>query len=107
MDLLYGNQRKALKLIYRSYKKDTKLTKVMLSKFLKLNFQETTKICNELRNKNLISLVGLNYDPKITSNGIEYFSLETRTNVEIILKSIVCPVIVSLATTLITMWLSS
>ena len=38
MDLLYGNQRKALKLIYRSYKKDAKLTKVMLSKFLKLNF---------------------------------------------------------------------
>ncbi len=76
MDLLYGNQRKALKLIYRSYKKDAKLTKVMLSKFLKLNFQETTKICNELRNKNLISLVGLNYDPKITINGIDYFSTE-------------------------------
>ena len=88
MDLLYGNQRKALKFIYKSYKKDTKLTKVILSKYLKLDFQETNKICNELRNKNLISLAGLNYDPKITINGIEYFSLETRTNVEIILKSI-------------------
>lgn len=49
----------------------------MLSKFLKVNFQQTTKLCNELRNKNLISLVGLYYDPKITSNGIEYLSLST------------------------------
>ena len=73
MDLLYGNQRKALKLIYKSYKQKTSITKVKLSKFLNLNFQETTQICKELKNKGFISFVGINYDPKITSNGIEYF----------------------------------
>lgn len=107
MELLYGKQRKALKIIYKSYKKNHTITKVMLSKSIKLNFKETTQICNKLHSKNLISLVGINYDPKITCNGIEYFSLETRINIEIILKSIVCPVIVSLITTLITLWLSN
>ena len=107
MDLLYGKQRKALKLIYKSYKQKTSITKVKLSKFLNLNFQETTQICKELKNKGFISFVGINYDPKITSNGIEYFSAETANSIEIILKSVVCPIIVSAVTTLITLWLSS
>lgn len=107
MDLLYGNQRKALKFLYKSYKKNIQVSKVRLSEHLKLDYQQTSQICKELHNNNLVSFVGLNYDPKITSNGIEYFSWETMTNIEVILKSIVCPVVVSFITTLITMWLSS
>ena len=107
MELLYGNQRKALKLIYKAYKNKSTITKVKLSKFLNLNFQETTQVCQELKNKGFISFVGMNFDPKITPNGTEYFSIETRISLETILKSIVCPIIVSAVITLITLLLSN
>lgn len=45
MELLYGNQRKALKFIYKAYKQKSTTTKVKLSKFLNLNFQETSQVC--------------------------------------------------------------
>ncbi len=105
MDLLHGNQRKMLKILYKSNKKNVSLTKVKLSKFLNLNYQETTQICKELHDKGFISYVGINYDPKITSAGIEYFSAETANSIEVILKSVVCPIIVSVVTTLITLLL--
>lgn len=105
MDLLYGNQRKMLKILYNSYKKDILLTKVKLSKYLNLNYQETSLICKELHNKGFITYIGRNYDPKITPNGIEYFSAETAISLETILKSVVCPVIVSVITTLLTLLL--
>ena len=107
MELLYGNQRKALKFIYKAYKRKSTTTKVKLSKFLNLNFQETSQVCQELKNKGFISLVGVNFDPKITPNGIEYFSIETRVSLEAVLNSIVCPIIVSVVTTLITLLLSN
>jgi predicted transcriptional regulator len=107
MELLYGNQRKALKFIYKAYKQKSTTTKVKLSKFLNLNFQETSQVCQELKNKGFISLVGVNFDPKITPNGIEYFSIETRVSLEAVLNSIVCPIIVSVVTTLITLLLSN
>lgn len=105
MDLLHGNQRKALKFLNKNYRKGTRVTKVILSKHLNLNYQETTQICKSLHDKGFVTFVGMNYDPKISSNGIEYFSVETANSVEIILKSIVCPVIVSIVTTLLTLWL--
>lgn len=105
MELLYGNQRKALKFIYKAYKRKSTTTKVKLSKVLNLNFQETTQVCKELKNKGFISLVGLNFEPQITPNGIEYFSIETRFSLETVLKSIACPIIVSAVTTLITLLL--
>lgn len=105
MELLYGNQRKALKFIYKAYKRKSTTTKVKLSKVLNLNFQETTQVCKELKNKGFISLVGLNFEPQITLNGIEYFSIETRFSLETVLKSIACPIIVSAVTTLITLLL--
>lgn len=107
MELLYGNQRKALKFIYKAYKQKSTTTKVKLSKFLNLNFQDTSQVCQELKNKGFISLVGVNFDPKITPNGIEYFSIETRVSLEAVLNSIVCPIIVSVVTTLITLLLSN
>lgn len=107
MELLYGNQRKALKFIYKAYKQKSTTTKVKISKFLNLNFQETSQVCQELKNKGFISLVGVNFDPKITPNGIEYFSIETRVSLEAVLNSIVCPIIVSVVTTLITLLLSN
>lgn len=107
MELLYGNQRKALKFIYKAYKQKSTTTKVKLSKFLNLNFQETSQVCQELKNKGFISLVGVNFDPKITPNGIEYFSIEPRVSLETVLNSIVCPIIVSVVTTLITLLLSN
>ena len=105
MELLYGNQRKALKFIYKAYTRKSTTTKVKLSKVLNLNFQETTQVCKELKNKGFISLVGLNFEPQITPNGIEYFSIETRFSLETVLKSIACPIIVSAVTTLITLLL--
>lgn len=107
MELLYGNQRKALKFIYKAYKQKSTTTKVKLSKFLNLNFQDTSQVCQELKNKGFISLIGVNFDPKITPNGIEYFSIETRVSLETVLNSIVCPIIVSVVTTLITLLLSN
>ena len=107
MELLYGNQRKALKFIYKAYKRKSTTTKVKLSKVLNLNFQETTQVCKELKDKGFISLVGLNFEPQITPNGIEYFSIETRFSLETVLNSIVCPIIVSVVTTLITLLLSN
>ena len=53
MELLYGNQRKALKFIYKAYKQKSTTTKVKLSKLLNLNFQETSQVCQELKNKGL------------------------------------------------------
>lgn len=105
MELLYGNQRKALKFLHKSYKKHTHVTKVILSKHLNLNFQETTHICNELKNKSFITFSGLNFDPKITTNGIEYFSFENLAFVSTVLKSVICPIIVSIITTLLALWL--
>ena len=102
---MYGNQRKALKFIYKAYKRKSTTTKVKLSKVLNLNFQETTQVCKELKDKGFISLVGLNFEPQITPNGIEYFSIETRFSLETVLKSIACPIIVSAVTTLITLLL--
>ena len=105
MDLLYGNQRKMLKILYKNYKKNIPVTKVKLSKFLNLNYQETTQLCKDLYDKGFIVYIGLNHDPKINLKGIEYFSAETASSMETILKSIICPVIVSAITTLLTLWL--
>lgn len=107
MNLLYGNQRKSLKFIYNCNKENKHVTKVILSKFINCNFQETSQICRDLQSDGFITLVGVNYDPKITYRGIEYFSAEKRYIFESILKSIVCPILVSTITTLITLWLKS
>lgn len=107
MNLLYGNQRKSLKFIYDCNKENKHITKVILSKFIQCNFQQTSQICKDLQSMGFITLVGVNYDPKITYKGIEYFSIERRYIIESILKSIICPVIVSTITTLITLWLSN
>lgn len=105
MNLLYGNQRKALKFLYKNYKEDTSVTKVILSKHLNLNYQETSQICKELHDKGFITFIGINYNPKINPKGIEYFSFETTSVLGIVFKSVICPVIVSLITTLLTLWL--
>lgn len=40
-----------------------------------------------------------------TTNGKNYFEFETKNSFEIVIKSVVCPIIVSFITTLITLWL--
>lgn len=76
MNMLYGKQRKMIKFIYKNYKQDKLVTKNELSKFLNLSYKETSQICKELYDKGFITYVGLDYNPKLSSKGIDYFSFE-------------------------------
>ena len=78
MDMLYGNQRKFLKIVYKNYKSNKLVTKTELSKILKLDYKQVGQICKHLYDCDYISYVGLDYNPKITSKGIDYFSAESE-----------------------------
>ena len=77
MNMLYGKQRKALKIIYKNYKNDKLISKTELSKKLKLDYQEITQLCKELHDNGFIDYVGLDYNPKLAPKGIDYFSTES------------------------------
>ncbi len=105
MENIYGNQLKVLKLIYKKHKKKQYISKKQLAEELNLNLEEIIKICNLLVDLNYISLGKLELDPFITIQGIDYFSMKKSQNYETFMKSIFCPILVALITTLITLWL--
>lgn len=76
MNTLYGNQRKLIKTIYKNYKKDNLLTKAELSEILNVNQKEIEQLCKKLYDDKFIDFVGLDFKPKLTPKGIDYFSFE-------------------------------
>lgn len=106
MEALYGKQRKALKYIYNKTKNNIYVTHSELSKYLNLSHSETMQLINILRNKDYLIIIGLDSKLKSSVKCTDYFSAETTIAFETIIKSIICPIIVSFLTTLIAIWLS-
>lgn len=106
MDKLYSRERKILKIIINNYKKGKHLSKFDIQKMCKYPKDETDLVLNSLYNNHYFSYSGMNYYIRLTEKGLSYFRYETYDNIEICIKSLVFPVVVSFFTTLITMWLS-
>lgn len=105
MDKLVGNERKILYYIYKHQNQD--LNRFNILDKLNISNDEVKTHLNDLLRKKYIYYAGLNDSIALTSEGLSYFSLETTLNIETIIKSILCPIIVSAITTLITLWLKS
>lgn len=104
MDKLYGNKRKILLYIYNHY--DEHLTRFNVPEKLKsIPTSDSIMHLKDLVSNGYIQYIGLNDTIKLTSKGLSYFSDETNTNIEICIKSIIFPIIISIFTTLITLWL--
>lgn len=107
MNFLYGKQRKIMKIIYKNYKynKCKYISKSDICKISKLPISEVKLICSELHQNGFLSYVGSDYSVIVTAKGLDYFCSETATSLEIVLKSVVCPIVVAFITTLLTLWL--
>ena len=100
---LTGNKRKVLKCIYKNNGKYTRFNLYNYVKFVSKD--EVSLHIESLRKDNYICLKGLNDNLYLTSQGYSYFKNETADNFETCIKSIICPIIVSFLTTLLTLWL--
>lgn len=101
MDKLYGNKRKVLLYIYKNRKKN--LTRFNTPEKIKsIPTYEIRLHLKDLVNDGYIKFVGINETIQFTSKGLSYFSDETYDNIEICIKSIAFPILVSIFTTLLT-----
>lgn len=106
MNKLYGKERKILKIIVSNYYKGNKISKFDIPKYCKYTQNEIDLILKSLYSNGYFTYSGMHYNFILTNKGLSYFSNETYNNIELCIKSIVCPIVVSIVTTLITMWLS-
>ena len=102
LQLLYGNEKRILKLLHKSAKKSVSISQVELSDKLNLTEEEIYDLCQSLYNKKYIYFTGLDSTPNITANGKDYFCAEIEITIELILKSIFFPFTISILTTLAT-----
>lgn len=105
MNKLYGNKRKVLKVIVKNYRKNNPITRFDIPKLCKISKNEINLILDSLYSDKYFSYSGMNYSVILTDKGLSYFHSETCDNIEICIKSLVFPVVVSFFTTLITLWL--
>lgn len=106
MNKLYGRERKVLKIIITNYRKGKHLSKFDVQKICKYPKNETDLILSSLWGNQYFSYSGVNYYIRLNEKGLSYFHSETCDNIEICIKSLVFPIVVSFFTTLITLWLS-
>lgn len=101
---LVGNPKKVFKKIYKRYNSNNLINS---DELLKL-FSNETQLEQDLTYLHDLGLIEVdnNYFYHLTSLGRQYFKLKTSDSFETVIKSIFCPIIVSIITTLITMWLS-
>lgn len=104
MEKLYGNKRKILLYIYKNRKNNLNRFNVP-EKIKSIPTYETRLHLKDLVNAGYIKFVGINESIQFTSKGLSYFSDETYDNIEICIKSITFPILVSIITTLLTSWL--
>lgn len=76
MELLYGNQRKILKFLYKIHKQNKSTTIKKLEDKFRLANHQVFNLCNNLHKLGYIRYVSLDYNPVITAKGIDYFSAE-------------------------------
>lgn len=100
---LSGTPRKLFKLIYKRYNDNNVISTDELKKLFP-NQIELEEDLSYLFNLGLIDH-DYNWHFILTAKGRIYFKLKTKNSIEILLKSIFCPIIVSFITALITMWL--
>lgn len=105
MTQLIGNPRKIFKKIYKRYKSNNLINSNELIKY----FPNIVQLKQDLDYLRVLDLIDIdtkqNYH--LTTKGREYFKAENHDSFETVIKSIFCPIIVSVITTLTTMWLSS
>lgn len=106
MDKLTGNKFKIFKYIFKHQNQD--LNRFNISNcFKSISKNEVDLHIKTLCDDKFISYSGLNDNINLTSKGFDYFSEEKSYYIDLFLKSIFCPIIVSIITTLLTMWLAS
>ena len=105
MVLLHGKKRKILKMIVKYYKKNKKVPKSKIEELCKFNSFETEQILMFLYRENYFTYSAPSQNIILTAKGLCYFADETQEVIEIGIKSIVFPIIVSIITTLLTLWL--
>jgi len=100
---LSGTPRKLFKLIYDRYNSNNPIS----SDELRELFSNTEELEQDLQYLYDLGLIDHDYNWHyvLMAKGRIYYVLETKNSVEIILKSILCPIVVSAITTLLTMWL--
>ena len=105
MERLKGNPRKIFKIIYKRYNINNLINSDELSKLFPNNIQLEQDL-TYLYELKLID-IDSGYHYHLTAIGRQYFKFEASYLLEIAFKSILCPIIVSIITTVITMWLSN
>lgn len=101
MEKLYGNKRKVLLYIYKNRKNN--LTRFNVPEKIKsIPTYEIRLHLKNLVNTGYIKFIGINDSIQFTSKGLSYFSNETYDNIEICIKSIIFPILVSITTSLLT-----
>lgn len=103
MNNLTGTPRKIFKLIYKRYNSNNLIDSDEIRNIYP-NTQELEDDLTYLRNLGLIDH-DYHWRYYLTSKGRTYFKQETENSFEVIIKSIICPIIVAFITTLITLWL--
>lgn len=100
---LVGNPRKIFKIIYKRYNHNNLIN----SDEIRTIFPNTEELEEDLTYLHALGLIDHDYDwnYNLTAKGRIYFKIETITSFEIVIKSILCPIIVAFITTLITLWL--
>ena len=103
MNKLVGTPRKLFKIIFNRYNDNNFIN----SDELQSLFPNTQELNEDLMYLKSLELIDYDYSWNylLTSKGRIYFKLELLYYFETITKSILCPIIVALFTTLITLWL--
>lgn len=103
MDNLTGNPRRILKTISKRYKNN----KLINSDEIITLFPNIDELEEDLIYLQSLKLIDRDceWNYYLTTQGRIYFKTETINSFEIVIKSIICPIVVAFFTTLITLWL--
>ena len=103
MVILLGTPKKIFKIIYNRYNSKNPINSDELTSLFS-NTQELEDDLNYLKSLELIDY-DYNWNYLLTAKGRIYYKLKLSYYLDIATKSIFCPIIVALITTLITLWL--
>lgn len=103
MVILLGTPKKIFKIIYNRYNSNNPINSDELISLFS-NTQELEEDLKYLKSLELIDY-DYNWNYLLTARGRIYYKLKLSYYLDIVTKSIFCPIIVAFITTLITLWL--